>query len=51
MKKSLLIIPLLLAGCAKVSDYQASCEQRCQMMTVLKHRVEYYLTVSLHKHC
>lgn len=28
MKKSLLIIPLLLAGCAKVSDYQASCEQR-----------------------
>ncbi|MCK2361028.1 hypothetical protein MZD82_14660 [Escherichia coli] len=29
MKKSLLIIPLLLAGCAKVSDYQASCEQRC----------------------
>ncbi|CAG6391364.1 hypothetical protein SCOCK_1180005 [Actinacidiphila cocklensis] len=21
------------------------------MMTVLKHRVEYYLTVSLHKHC
>lgn len=28
MKKSLLIIPLLLAGCAKVSDYQTSCEQR-----------------------
>lgn len=28
MKKSLLIIPILLVGCAKVSDYQASCEQR-----------------------
>lgn len=28
MKKLLVIIPILLSGCAKVSDYQASCEQR-----------------------
>lgn len=28
MKKLLLIAPLLLAGCAKVSDYQAKCEQQ-----------------------
>ena len=33
MKKSLLIIPLLLVGCAKVSDYQASCEQRYQKLS------------------
>ena len=34
MKKSLLIIPLLLAGCAKVSDYQkTSCEQRYQKLS------------------
>ncbi|EEY5164450.1 recombinase [Escherichia coli] len=33
MKKSLLIIPFLLVGCAKVSDYQASCEQRYQKHT------------------
>lgn len=32
MKKSLLIIPFLLVGCAKVSDYQASCEQRYQKL-------------------
>ncbi|MGS7388635.1 hypothetical protein [Klebsiella pneumoniae] len=28
MKKLLVLMPILLAGCAKVSDYQASCEQR-----------------------
>lgn len=28
MKKALVFLPLLLAGCAKVSDYQTSCEQR-----------------------
>ncbi len=33
MKKSLLIIPFLLVGCAKVSDYQASCEQRYQKLS------------------
>lgn len=28
MKKILVLLPIILAGCAKVSDYQASCEQR-----------------------
>ncbi|EPR3505708.1 hypothetical protein QZQ41_13730 [Serratia marcescens] len=28
MKKLAALLPLLLVGCAKVSDYQASCEQR-----------------------
>ncbi|WP_245759456.1 hypothetical protein [Yersinia ruckeri] len=28
MKKIILILPFLLAGCAKVSDYQAKCEQQ-----------------------
>lgn len=28
MKKFLVLLPILLVGCAKVSDYQASCEQR-----------------------
>ncbi|HEB9105173.1 TPA: hypothetical protein R1B15_003959 [Klebsiella aerogenes] len=28
MKKLFALLPLLLVGCAKVSDYQASCEQR-----------------------
>lgn len=28
MKRLLLIAPLLLAGCAKVSDYQTKCEQQ-----------------------
>lgn len=28
MKKILVLLPILLVGCAKVSDYQASCEQR-----------------------
>ncbi|MEK8746148.1 hypothetical protein P2S17_23295 [Escherichia coli] len=34
MKKSLLIIPLLLAGCAKVSDYQASCDNAIQSLAI-----------------
>lgn len=28
MKRVLVLLPMLLSGCAKVSDYQASCEQR-----------------------
>ncbi len=28
MKKLLVLIPFLITGCAKVSDYQTSCEQR-----------------------
>lgn len=28
MKKVLVFLPILLVGCAKVSDYQANCEQR-----------------------
>ncbi|WP_432323181.1 hypothetical protein [Yersinia enterocolitica] len=28
MKKIILILPILLAGCAKVSDYQVKCEQQ-----------------------
>lgn len=28
MKKSLIFLALALSGCAKVSDYQASCEQK-----------------------
>lgn len=28
MKKILVLLPILLVGCAKVSDYQVSCEQR-----------------------
>ncbi|WP_261370214.1 hypothetical protein [Yersinia bercovieri] len=28
MKKIILIIPILLVGCAKVSDYQVKCEQQ-----------------------
>ncbi|HHR1139471.1 hypothetical protein [Klebsiella aerogenes] len=33
MKRILLLLPILLSGCAKVSDYQASCEQRYQRLS------------------
>ncbi|WP_336842185.1 hypothetical protein [Serratia nevei] len=33
MKKLLVFLPILLVGCAKVSDYQASCEQRYPKLT------------------
>lgn len=33
MKKILVFLPIFLVGCAKVSDYQASCEQRYSKLT------------------